>query len=65
MEIPPDTPLAKPPAGVIPDFIDPESHGYEAIITVSTCLSLMIPFVMTRLYANGFVTRHLGWDDCK
>ena len=64
MEITPDTPMAKPPEGVIPNFVDPESRGYEPIITVSICLSLMIPFVITRIYANGFVTRHLGWDDC-
>lgn len=57
--------MAIAPEGVTPNFIHPESHGYELVITVSICLSFMIPFVILRIYANGFVTRHLGWDDCK
>lgn len=65
MDITPATPMAKPPQGVIPNFSNPESHGYESVITGTICLSFMIPFVVVRIYANGFVTRHLGWDDCK
>lgn len=58
-------PAMAPPKGVIPNLIDPESRAYESIVTTAVCVSLMMPFFVLRLYSRLFVTRSLGWDDCK
>lgn len=59
-------PLASsPPAGVIPNYVEFKSHAYQVIITVSVCLSLVVFAVLVRLYTNKFITRSIGWDDCK
>ena len=61
----PNTPMAAPPPGVIPNFVNPDSRGGETIVTVTICLALMVPFFVMRIYSRAFVTRSLGWDDCK
>lgn len=58
-------PLALPPPGVIPNFVNPESHAYQLIITVAVCLSLVVVAVFMRLYTKQFITHSMGWDDCK
>lgn len=58
-------PSLPPPPGVTSNFKNPESKGYESIITTTICLSLMTPVFVLRLYSKAFVTRSLGWDDCK
>ena len=58
-------PVENPPTGVIPNFIDPPSRGYEVIIAVAICLTFMIPSVVIRLYTRIFISRSLGWDDCE
>ena len=61
----PNTPIAAPPPGVIPNYIDPPSRGWETILVVTVCLTLMVPFFLVRMYSRIFVTRSLGWDDCE
>lgn len=58
-------PLAKPPPGVIPNFVNPESHAYQLTITVAVCLAFVIIAVSMRLYTKQFITKSMGWDDCK
>lgn len=58
-------PSTPPPPGVTSNFKNPESKGYESIIITTICLSLMTPVFALRLYSKFFVTRSLGWDDCK
>lgn len=58
-------PLASPPPGVIPNYANPESRAYETIIVVTISLSLMFPFFLLRVYSRVFITRSIGWDDCK
>ena len=60
-----DIPLLDPPSGVKSNFKDPESWAYESIATTAVCFSLMLPFFVLRIYARAFITRSLGWDDCK
>lgn len=60
-----NVPAMAPPPGVLPNLKDPESRAYESIVTTAVCVSLMMPFFMLRLYSRIFVTRSLGWDDCK
>lgn len=61
----PNTPVAAPPPGVIPNYVNPESRGWETILTVTICLTFMFPFFLLRIYSRAFVTRSLGWDDCE
>ncbi|KAL8637703.1 MAG: hypothetical protein Q9228_005053 [Teloschistes exilis] len=56
-------PLASPPPGVIPNFVNPESHAYQLIITVAVCLALVVIAVSMRLYTKQFITKSMGWDD--
>lgn len=58
-------PLASPPPGVIPNFVNPESHAYQLIITVAVCLAFVVIAVSMRLYTKQFITKSMGWDDCK
>lgn len=58
-------PSTPPPPGVTSNFTNPESKGYESIITTTICLSLVAPVFALRLYSKAFVTRSFGWDDCK
>ncbi|KAL9577510.1 MAG: hypothetical protein Q9212_006315, partial [Teloschistes hypoglaucus] len=56
-------PLASPPPGVIPNFVNPESHAYQLVITVAVCLALVVIAVSMRLYTKHFITKSMGWDD--
>ena len=68
--LPPGIPLSqipagKPPAGVKPNLIDPDSLG-GAIVTVNAVfLALMLIFVTLRIYTKAVLLQTLWWDDCK
>jgi hypothetical protein len=54
-----------PPPGVTPNFVNPESNGYQIIITGIVLLVLMLPFLGARLYAKYSLLRKIHYDDCK
>ena len=58
-------PVVPPPLGLVPNFNNPPSRGYEVIITVAICLSAMVPIVSMRIYTRVVISRSLGWDDCE
>lgn len=66
-EIPPsilDTyPALAPPAGVEPNFVNPEDRGYilNSVATVLFCL--MVCLFANRIYTRLFIIRKATWDD--
>ena len=68
-EIPPsilDTyPALAPPAGVEPNFVNPEDRGYilNSVATVLFCL--MVCLFANRIYTRLFIIRKFAWDDCE
>lgn len=57
-------PIALPPPGVIPNFTHPQSRAWESYLTVTSCLSLMVTFVVLRFYSRKYIKRSLDTDDC-
>lgn len=57
-------PLDRPPPGVTPNYVDPESLAPVLVACITTCLVLMIIFVGMRLYTKLFISRAFGRDDC-
>lgn len=59
------TPAAMPPAGVMPNLIDPPS-GAPVLITVSTVLfAIMLVFAALRFYVKLAIRHKMAADDCK
>lgn len=59
------TPAAMPPAGVMPNLIDPPS-GAPVLITVSTVLfAIMLVFAALRFYVKLAIRHKMASDDCK
>ena len=54
-----------PPPGVTSNFDNPESRAYETVIVFTIYLTIMMSIFLLRIYSKVFVTRSLGWDDCK
>jgi hypothetical protein len=54
-----------PPAGVTPNFINPESIGYRVILAALLCPAIALIFTLLRLYTKRFLIKHLHIDDCK
>lgn len=54
-----------PSPGVVPNFVDPESHRDTLIPVIAIGLPLTILFVVIRLYTRQFITKRLGFDDCR
>jgi hypothetical protein len=57
-------PAMEPPAGVVPNFANPESKGHIAIVVGSILTALMVCFFAIRAYTKLFILRKLTWDDC-
>lgn len=68
-ELPPSVlntlPGLQPPAGVEPNFVDPENRGYILNSVATVLLCLMVCFFANRVYTRIFIIRKVGWDDCK
>lgn len=68
-EIPPNIlntlPALQPPAGVEPNFVNPEDRGYllNSVATVLFCL--MVCLFGNRVYTKLFIVRKANWDDRK
>ncbi|KAG8157018.1 hypothetical protein KVR01_013008 [Diaporthe batatas] len=56
-------PALPPPAGVLPDFIDPPTRAPAGRIVICVTLSVMLIFVILRAYTRIFMTRLFGIDD--
>jgi hypothetical protein len=56
-------PFGRPPPGVIPDFTNTESNGRDLIIIPSIFLSIMILFMLARMYTKLRLIRKVTWDD--
>jgi hypothetical protein len=52
-----------PPAGVTPNFANPESIAYRVIITAALWPAFILPIVSLRLYTSGFILRKWHADD--
>lgn len=59
-----ETPSGTPPAGVIPNFVNPPSRAPIANAFVTVTLALMIIFVAFRFYADVWVLRKLEKAGC-
>ena len=57
-------PLAPPPPGVTPNFVNPESRTDQIYVISAVWLAFMILMMMVRMYAKFFVLRSRTWDDC-
>ncbi|KAM7190410.1 hypothetical protein V8F33_009526 [Rhypophila sp. PSN 637] len=57
------TPLMRPPPGVVPNFVNPESRAYLIRTGMGSSLAVMLLFVGLRLYTRGRLTRSFGVDD--
>lgn len=57
-------PALRPPPGVTPDFIHPQSFGQRVTVTSVICLTLMTMSVIVRLYTKLSIKHVWGWDDC-
>ena len=58
------TPAGRPPPGVHPNFVDPESLRDSVIAINVLFLVLATLAVVMRLYTKQMIARAIGWDDC-
>ena len=56
-------PAAMPPDGVIPNYANPHSYGYQLVASTSVLLAIMILFLINRVYVKVFIVRDWSWDD--
>ena len=63
-EMPGQTPGLKPPPGVIPNFVNPESLRTYWILMMCMCWTFTTLFVALRLYTKLVLTKSHGWEDC-
>jgi hypothetical protein len=54
-----------PPPGVTPNFVNPQSNGYQIIIAGIVLPVVMLPFLGARLYAKYNLLKKIHYDDCK
>jgi hypothetical protein len=58
-------PALQPPAGVQPNFAEPENQNQPLFIITSILLGIMAVFLMNRGYTKLCITWKCSWDDCK
>lgn len=58
-------PALKPPPGVIPNFVNPESNMQFLIVTTTCFTALAGLFVAFRMYTRLYINRSAGSDDCQ
>ena len=58
-------PALQPPDGVTSNFVDPESRAGIFRAVAYTSLSIMMVFLLLRIYTRAVVNRTFGADDCK
>lgn len=50
-----DYPIQPPPAGVTPDFIDPDTISYQVYITAGVYIPLMLGFSVIRFASRLYI----------
>lgn len=58
-------PSLAPPPGIVSDFEHPDSLVHAVLATNIIAVTLMSFSVGLRLFTRTFVSRNLGWDDCR
>lgn len=58
-----EAPVAKPPQGVISNFVNPPTSGTQFIIYGGVIVPIMLGFFAIRVYSRLQVIRRLSWDD--
>ena len=56
-------PVVPPPPGVTSNFVNPESRAKYYVAIIATCLPLMLPIVVMRLYLRLWNSRSFAVDD--
>lgn len=54
----------KPPPGVIPNFVDPESKAYRVVNANIVCIVIGTFFLIARIASRSLISHSLGRDDC-
>ena len=57
-------PLAPPPPGVTPNFVDPPNRAWWIYVTTALCLFVTTLVVALRFYSKIFVVKQMAKDDC-
>ena len=58
-------PALAPPAGVIPNFQNPDNLNNFVIPTITLCLTFTTVAVGIRMYTKAFIIRNTALDDCE
>ena len=58
-------PAGQPPRGVTPNFVNPTTQRPQIVVLAAVFTSLATILTLVRCYVRSFLTRSLGWDDCK
>ena len=58
-------PAAKPPSGIVPNFVDPITLNAAVITVVSICLILGTFAVLIRSYTKLVLIKSIAYEDCK
>lgn len=58
-------PAGKPPAGVTPNFVNPQYDGGRFIAISAVFLGLAVAIVILRAYTRAVIQRCFAADDCK
>jgi hypothetical protein len=56
-------PALAPPAGVIPNFVNPYSRGPLFVALSAVAIAFMYLFVTARFYGKLLIHRTATWDD--
>ena len=57
-------PLNNPPSGLQSNFVNPRNEKGSAIGVMSVFMTIMVVFVIMRMYTKLRISRCPGWDDC-
>ena len=58
-------PGLQPPAGIIPNFVNPPSLENVQIAAAVVCLVLATLTTLLRMYTKMFIIKAVGWEDCE
>lgn len=56
-------PALAPPAGVTPNFVNPQSQALMVVVTSILCLVLIIIISLLRFYTNLWIKKSIKADD--
>lgn len=58
-------PAARPPLGVVPNFVDPTTLNAAVITVVSICVTIGTFAVFIRSYTKLVLIKSIAYEDCK